>query len=449
MSDDSDVLALRGDATQHAEVTATRRSRALPIVWVAWLCTACLTWGIFIAAMPLRYAQALAQCAPPNCADAAAYLVALDAFTSLIWFALALLIFWRRPGDRMGIFTSLTLLTFGVARFPDTPLALSAAYPGWLLPVEALRFLGSACLSLFVFVFPDGHFIPRITRWIAAAWIIVQIPEFFLSSSVASSDSWSPLLRFAGFFGFVLAVAAAQTWRYRLVSTPRQREQTRWVVFGVTLALICYLALAFGYPLLIAANRTAFRLPQMVLTSLISLTFLLVPISIAIAMLRHRLYDVDTLINRALVYGSLTTALAALYIASVVVLQALVVVLTGKDQIPSLVFVISTLATAALIQPLRHALQQGIDRRFYRRKYDASATIATFAASLRQDVDLAALRERLIEVAQEAMQPTQISLWLRSPEQSDRPQTPENHVSRHSTLSAPYYAWRRLPNVVE
>ncbi len=402
-------------AGDDGDVAPPRRMRALPLVWLALLAIAAGTVGIFISAMPLRYAQETQACVgAAHCDATAAYLVALDAFTALVWLALALVVFWRRPGDRIGIFTALTLLTFGVGRFPDTPLALSAAYPQWSLPVAALRFLGSACLSIFVFVFPDGAFVPRITRWIAAAWILVQIPEFFFSASAASSDGWSPLLRFAGFLGFVLVVGAAQAWRYQRVSTTRQRQQTRWVVFGLALALLCYLALAFGYPLLSDLTAMSGPLSPVALTSLISLTFLLVPITMTIAIVRHRLYDVDLLINRALVYGSLTAALAALYLASVFVLQMVVVAVTGARQISPLVIVCSTLAVAALFQPLRRTLQREIDHRFYRRKYDANATIAAFSIILRQQVDLADLRERLVEVAQETMQPTHVSLWLRT-----------------------------------
>jgi hypothetical protein len=156
-------------------------------------------------------------------------------------------------------------------------------------------------------------------------------------------------------------------------------------------------------------------LSPVTLTSLISLTFLLVPITMTIAIVRHRLYDVDLLINRALVYGSLTAALATLYLASVFVLQMAVMVVTGARQISPLVIVCSTLAVAALFQPLRRTLQREIDHHFYRRKYDANATIAAFSIIMRQQVDLADLRERLIAVAQETMQPTHVSLWLRTP----------------------------------
>ncbi|HZC05249.1 MAG TPA: hypothetical protein VE338_06380 [Ktedonobacterales bacterium] len=415
MARDSRSIEINPDASD--PTTARERMRILPYIWVTLFAIAACVIGIFIAAIPLRYAQALDSCSGAHCDLSAMYTVALDIITALVWFAMALLVFWRRPGDRLGLFTALTLLTFGIGRFPDTPLALSAAHPEWWLPVQTLRFLGSACLSIFVFVFPDSRFVPPITRWFAAAWIIMQVPEFFLTSSRASADTWSPALRFAGFLGFTLVVVAAQTWRYQRVSTAGQRQQTRWVVFGFGSALACYLILALGYPL--AAASGVVSAPPLLVSSLTSLTFLFIPVSLAIAVIRYRLFDVDTLINRALVYGSLSVSLAAMYFASIFVLQLVIVLITGTRQVSSVVVVCSTLGVAAIVQPLRRSLQRGIDRRFYRRKYDANATIAAFSASLRQVVDLADLREHLLDVAHDTMQPTHASLWLRTTTRQD------------------------------
>ena len=406
--------AAPGDAS-----TTGLRPPAVYALWIGYFAIACLTIGVFAAALPLRYGVLRDACAGANCGATAAYLVTLDTLSALVWLALSLLVLWRRPGDRVGLFTALTLLTFGVARFPDTPLALGAAYPAWSIPVEALRFLGSACLSIFVFVFPDGRFVPRHTRWISAAWILVQIPEFFFSNSIASSTGWPSWLQFVGFLGFVAVAIAAQTWRYRIISTSGQRLQTRWAVFGFSLALICYLALSFGYPLLVSFAPSANILSPVALSTLVSLTFLLAPISLAIAILRHRLYDIDILINRALVYGSVTATLALLYFALVATLQFVVVSLTRAKQPSALVIVVSTLLIAALFQPLRRTLQRSIDQRFYRRAYDARATITAFAESLRGEGDLSDIRERLLDVAIETMQPSHASLWLREPVRHD------------------------------
>jgi hypothetical protein len=137
------------------------------------------------------------------------------------------------------------------------------------------------------------------------------------------------------------------------------------------------------------------------------------PISIGIAIVRYRLYDIDILINRTLVYGALTATLALVYIGCVTATQAIFQTFTGHEQLPQLTVVASTLAIAALFTPLRGGIQSFIDRRFYRKKYDARQTLETFSAKLRDETDLEALNKELVEVVRETMQPEHVSLWLR------------------------------------
>jgi hypothetical protein len=157
-------------------------------------------------------------------------------------------------------------------------------------------------------------------------------------------------------------------------------------------------------------------LQSALLASLLSNTaffvlMLLIPISIAVAVLRYRLYDIDILINRTLVYGTLSATLIALYFVGIVVLQRLFVVLTGQQS--TLAVVASTLLIAALFNPLRRRIQSFIDRRFYRRKYDARKTLETFSATLRDETNLDAVSDDLVGVVRETMQPAHVSLWLR------------------------------------
>jgi hypothetical protein len=268
---------------------------------------------------------------------------------------------------------------------------------------------------IFFFLFPSGRFVPRWTRWIAPCVVLYwSYSIFFLTNDQTIQRFLSELV----FVPLLLFTVGTQVYRYRRVSTSRERQQTKWVVFDISIGIIGFLlVLLFG---------NAFLQQSGELTTLIGATLaygfvLLIPISIAIAILRSRLYDIDVVINKALVYGTLTVLLSGVYVGLVIGLQALLRGIISQDS--SVAIVISTLAIAALFQPLRRRIQRIIDRRFYRSKYDAAKTVAAFSATLRQEVDLDQLREQLLAVVQETMQPAHVSLWLRPPEPSRKRKT--------------------------
>jgi hypothetical protein len=162
----------------------------------------------------------------------------------------------------------------------------------------------------------------------------------------------------------------------------------------------------------------------------------LIPISFAVAILRYRLYDIDILINRTLVYVTLTALLALIYVGLIIALQSLL--RSTINQNSDVAIVVSTLVIAALFQPLRHRIQAIIDRRFYRHKYDAAKIVAAFSATLRQEVDLDQLREHLVAVVQETMQPAHVSLWLRKDEQRGK-----SNIDKVSTPVLSLALWGR------
>jgi hypothetical protein len=208
-------------------------------------------------------------------------------------------------------------------------------------------------------------------------------------------------------------VAAVQFYRYRRLYTPMQRQQTKWVVFGYLVGVVVnvfFFALGALVPGL-SASDSSYQLLTGFVSAFLSL---LIPLSIGIAILRHQLWDIDTIINKALVYGLLTSLLGALYAGLIIGLESLAGLFGGTAAQNPVVLVVSTLAIAALFQPARKRLQNLIDRRFYRQKYDAEKTLADFSAQLRSEVDLEQLREQLIAVVQEIMQPAYVSLWLLS-----------------------------------
>src|SRR5215212_293175 len=210
------------------------------------------------------------------------------------------------------------------------------------------------------------------------------------------------------FMGFVVSLVWSQTYSYRRVSSEAQRRQTKWVVFGTTLAIAgSFVKLPLDFSLL--GGDTPFVL--LLLKIGFALSFLLVPLSISVAVLRSRLFDIDLLINRTLVYGSLTATLVAAYFGGSVLLQRVFVDLTGERS--TLAVVASTLVIAVLFNPLRRRIQAFVDRRFYRRKYDAVKTLETFSTRLRDETDLDALGNEVVGVVLRTMQPELASLWLR------------------------------------
>jgi hypothetical protein len=327
------------------------------------------------------------------------------------------IIFLRRSDDRMALLTSLFLVSFGpVAVIPTVAYTLISFQPAWWLPVLSVEIVGEVCSVLFFFLFPGGSFIPRWTRWLAVAFI-----AFDLSTTLfAGLYSRSPALEsvsYLVFLGIVMSLVWSQVYRYRRVSTPAQRQQTKWVVFGTTLGVAGTFPLQVPVDLSLVGGDTPLTL--LFLKVGFALSFMLIPLSIGVAVLRSHLFDIDVLINRTLVYGLLTALLVLVYFGGVTATQAIFQTLTGQEQQPQLAVVVSTLIIAALFNPLRRRIQGFIDRRFYRRKYDARKTLEAFSAKLRDETDLYALNSELVSAVRETMQPAHVSLWLR-PEASPK-----------------------------
>jgi hypothetical protein len=277
------------------------------------------------------------------------------------------------------------------------------------LPAEGVQRVGEVCVVLFFLLFPGGRFVPRWTRWLAVAFIAFNVSQELFPELYSGSPALEMVTQWV-FMGFVVSLIWSQTYRYRKFSSPEQRRQTKWVVFGTTLAIAgSFVKVPLDFSLL--TGDTPFTL--LVLKIVFALSFLLVPLSISVAVLRSRLFDIDVLINRTLVYGVLTTLLAAVYLGGVAATQAIFQSLTGQHGLPQLAIVTSTLLIAALFNPLRRSVQTFIDRRFYRSKYDARKTLEAFSAKLRDETDLDALNDELVGVVRETLQPAHVSLWLR------------------------------------
>ncbi len=314
----------------------------------------------------------------------------------------------------MALLVALTEVTSGTL---FVTYALLESHTSWHWLAIASNVFGHGVLFLFAALFPNGKFVPCWSGWIAVGWLIWSLLFFTLLHHLPFAYHTLVLL-----CGLACALLA-QIYRYRYVSSPTQRQQIKWVVLAACLAAIMVIVLDVPNLLVPLTGQTGSFYRLFVSGPADILAVLLIALSLGLAILRYRLYDIDLIINRTLVYGSLTLTLALVYFGLVIGLQALLRGLINQDN--SVAIVISTLAIAALFQPLRRRLQRIIDRRFYRRKYDATKTLEAFSATLRSEVDLNQLREHLLGVVRETMQPTHVSLWVR---QSGHEKKPDTHM---------------------
>ncbi len=342
----------------------------------------------------------------------------LEIILALACLVIALIIFWRKSDDWMGLLVSLGLVTFLILLPPIT--ALAEANPAWQTPVNLLRISGLVVMLLIFYMFPDGRFIPRWSRFLLIFFSLMSLiwllfPGLSLPGAPADIQSLPQALLLGW---VVLALGSglyAQLYRYRKVSGSVERQQTKWVVFGFA-GVFLGLALA-SLPVILVPTLLEPGMPNfvylMIAIPVALFGWFLFPLTLGISILRYRLWDIDVIIRRTLVYSGLTATLAAVYFGSVVLLQSLFEAVSGQRS--AVAVVISTLVIAALFSPLRRRIQNDIDRRFFRQKYDAEKIVASFGASLREEVDLDELSDYLLVVVEETLQPDRVSLWLRKP----------------------------------
>ena len=390
---------------------------ALLPTYVTYLHTVCPT-PCTGSQLPARTAQAL-EAAGLSLNVYADFVLALTITSALLCVSLAALLLWRASKNAMALLVGLMLVLVGTSSLLGDPSLLTRLLGSVAAMILARFFISLAmdCALLVLFLFPNGRFVPGWMRPFVIGWIILMPILDSLRILSTSSEVTIALSVLDNLLWVIiwLSVIGTQLYRYRHVSTPRERQQTKWVLFGFVLLFLIVFGINLPqtlFPELNLPDSLFYFVAQFVGTfSLI----LFLPLFFGIAILGYRLWDIDIIIKRTLVYGTLTLILALVYFGLVLGLQSLVRLVTGSIAEQPLILVASTLAIAALFQPLRHRLQAGIDRRFYRRKYDAVRTLEAFSATLRQEVDLQQLREELLAVVQQTMQPEHVSLWVRPP----------------------------------
>lgn len=413
---------------------------------MSWRRASLLAWSLAVASMAVYLAGipllVLARSADvPGSWGADLSVVGLVGGAIFLVFPLVgALIAARRPGNPIGwlllipgLFWTLNgtlnyYTVYGVASPGSVPLpVIVAGINNWLW----VPFVG--LLGTFVFLlFPDGMLPSR--RWRPLAWlsgVVIVLASVMVLLAPEPMQGLGGLRNPFGVRAFppleiapyilvplllsciVLSVLSL-VLRYRR-SRGEERQQIKWIAYAASLVGTLYLTAmvgSFAYP-----QETWFApgspVWQVSLEYAALLSFTLIPTAIGFAVSRYRLYDIDLLINRTLVYGLLTVLLLLVYFGGVATIQVIFRALTGQEQQPQFAVVVSTLAIAALFDPLRRRIQSLIDRRFYRRKYDAQKTLAAFSKKLRDETDLDVLGDDLVGTVRDTVQPEHVSLWLK------------------------------------
>src|SRR5215203_4819062 len=396
--------------------------------WLAWS-----LWALSVMLTALSLLLLVSNLTQPN---THIYNTWLDNTLNAVFFStVGAFVASRRPENLVGWLLCLFALSESIQLFGgEYAIYALLAHPNSLPAGEAMAWIVSWTLPIiiglsvfYILLFPTGR-LPsrgwRLLAWLTVAFILVGvISGAFASGAVEGLGTIRNPLGIDGFpnaYGAVadtmapvLLVAAAIALFIRLRRAKGvERQQIKWFAYAAA-ATVIGLFLAYVIPTVIDTPLWFERAGYAVLIAVIPS----IPISIGIVILRYRLYDIDIIINRTLVYGSLTVTLVALYFGGIVLLQSVFVVFTGERS--TLAVVASTLLIAALFNPMRRRIQSFIDRRFYRSKYDAAKTLEAFSTKLRNDTDLDALSDDLQSVVRETMQPAHVSLWLR-PEASPK-----------------------------
>ncbi|HEX8035231.1 MAG TPA: hypothetical protein VF510_15360 [Ktedonobacterales bacterium] len=401
-------------------------NRASALAGVIWLAIAALALGLYVAGVRIWLAQpdwfSIIPCPGALCqSDTQAVQRALDplhlslglvggyvfAMHILVvtgFAVIAALIFWYRRRDPLAFFVSVTLLVFGALFFDPEMGLLTATMPGLWLPISVLRSLGLAAFGVFALTFPNGRFVPRWTLLVAGAWTLWTLPFYIFPGSALDFNTWPAVVSIAVWALLLSAIATAQIYRYRHVSTPAQRQQTKWVVLGIAITAVVY----FGRELILVYYKAVPQAPaaeaalgDLIGRTLLYVSLLLIPISIGVAMLRHHLFDVDLLIRWTLVYSALVATLAMLYEGGTLILVKGVLAFTGQESFVlevALAFGIGTLAA-----PLHHRIERDISHLLYPRKYEAERRIEEVTKQLRHDWHIVPLSEEVEEVTMQRM----------------------------------------------
>jgi signal transduction histidine kinase len=312
---------------------------------------------------------------------------------ALVWVVMGGVLVWRRSDDWMALLVAFMLVVGGANNSLYSGFTISQA--GWWLPANLLGFLFSLALFVVFSLFPSGSFAPRWIRWLIPAFLLNNFLYQFFTDWYAHLPGWANFLGLLDFFGSLLLLVFAQMYRYWRVSTPVQRQQTKWILFSLTLGIASMLGWSFLENFIPSLNGSLYDPVNAYLSDLGSLLF---PISFAIAIMRYRLWDIDIIINRTLVYGGLSACVVGLYVFVVGYLGALF--RTGSTLPISLV---ATGLVAVLFQPLRELLQRGVNRLLYGQRDEPYRVVSRLGQRLEATLAPEAVLPTIVETVAQAL----------------------------------------------
>jgi signal transduction histidine kinase len=397
----------------------------LVLARAGWILVVALSLAVSIADLPLEWRRLHTVCVGSTCGQQltagivqdlhqlnlsvdffASYFLFLEFGSLLVWLAVALLIFWRKSDDRMALLVALFLVLFPAAQGLGSPAAVGAVYPSLQFLTTMLDMLGWISLLLFFYLFPDGRFVPRWTAGVAFGYALLDILGS-LFSGLSIGDMISFLLGLPLLIAVVGIGLYSQIYRYRRISSPAQRQQTKWVVYGVVTAVLIFICLVLP-----GIGRVFFSRPSLIPVLVVNTAIygceLLIPLSIGFSILRYRLYDIDIIINRTLVYGILTLSVVSIY--------ALVVGTLGTLLQAQGNFLIALLAAgliAVLFQPLRLLLQRGVNRLMYGERDTPNKVISRLGQRLETTLAPDAVLPTIVETVAQALKLPYAAITLR------------------------------------
>jgi signal transduction histidine kinase len=390
------------------------QGRALLFARLVWILATVTAMGLYALTLPDRRLRSLEFVRVPEVSRALQeYGFSFESLANFqqfrgtlfaaIFVGVGLLMFLRKSSERAAIFVSLTLIMFGTVGFIDVAHTLSnyAAPIQWLGQLAQLA--ATIMIGVFFYIFPDGHFAPRWTRFATLLWIFWHTQKMLFPDVPLNTTSWGSAIEGLIRVGFVVTWVLAQALRFRNTSNQVQRQQTKWVMLGASLAVIGWFTITFVF-----RPSTPGVLWSEIRNTLQLIFFLFIPLSIAVAMFRFRLWDIDPIVNRTLVYATLSALVIGIYVFIVSYLSVLF-----RTDANFIISFVATGVVAVIFQPLRERLQHGVNRLMYGERDEPAAVISRLGQRLEATLEPDSVLEAVVETVAQALKLPYVAITLK------------------------------------